>query len=121
MRVDPHYISNLVTSLQGSTANEQRLTSELSSGLRVASLSDDPVAAGQASMLNAAIAQDDSFVQTAATAQSLMQVTDSALGSVVTQITSAISAATAGVNGTENSADLKSLAQSLTGTSSRDR
>jgi len=115
MRVDPHYISNLVTSLQGSTANEQRLTSELSSGLRVASLSDDPVAAGQASMLNAAIAQDDSFVQTAATAQSLMQVTDSALGSVVTQITSAISAATAGVNGTENPADLKALAQSLSG------
>ena len=115
MRVDPHYISNLATSLQGSTASEQRLTNELSSGLRVASLSDDPVAAGQASMLNAAVAQDDSFVQTAATAQSLMQVTDSALGSVVTQITSAISAATAGVNGTENSADLKSLAQSLSG------
>jgi flagellar hook-associated protein 3 FlgL len=115
MRVDPHYINNLVTSLSSSTAAEQKLTTELSSGLRVSSLSDDPVAAGQASMLNAAIATDDTFVQTAATAQSLMQVTDSALGSVVTQLTSAITGATAGLNGTENSADLKSLAQSLAG------
>jgi len=115
MRVDPHYITNLSGSLSNATATEQKLASELSSGLRVASLSDDPVAAGQASMLNSAIAQDDTYVQTAASAQSLMQVTDSALGSVVSQITSAIAAATAGVNGTENSADLKSLAQSLSG------
>lgn len=115
MRVDPNYINNLVTSLSSSTAAEQQLTTELSSGLRVTSLSDDPVAAGQASMLNAAIAQDDTFVQTAATAQSMMQVTDAALGSVVTQLTSAISSATAGVNGTESSADLQSLAQSLSG------
>jgi len=115
MRVDPHFITNLTGSLSNATATEQRLASELSSVLHVAALSDDPVAAGQASMLNAAIAQDDTFVQTAATAQSLMQVTDSTLGSVVSQITSAISAATAGVNGTENSADLKSLAQSLSG------
>jgi flagellar hook-associated protein 3 FlgL len=115
MRVDPNYLSNVVTALDQSTTAEQQLTTELSSGLRVTSLSDDPVAAGQASMLNSAIAQDDTFVQTAATAQSLMQVTDSALGSVVTQLTSAITAATGGVNGTESSADLKSLAQSLSG------
>lgn len=115
MRVDPHYITNLVGSLSSSTSAEQKLAGELSSGLRVSSLSDDPVAAGQAAMLNAAIAQDDTFLQTAATAQSLMQVTDSALGSVVTQLTSAISAATGGVNGTESPADLKSLAQSLAG------
>lgn len=115
MRVDPHYVTSLVASLSNSTAAEQKLTTELSSGLRVASLADDPVAAGEASMLNASIAQDDTFIQTAATAQSLMQVTDAALGSVVTQLTSAISAATGGVNGTESSADLKSLAQSISG------
>ncbi|HWB32394.1 MAG TPA: flagellar hook-associated protein FlgL [Acidobacteriaceae bacterium] len=115
MQFDPHYIDGLVVSLNSATQNEQKLTGQLSSGLRVSSLSDDPVAAGQASMLNASISQDDRFVQTAATVQSLMQVTDSALGGVVTQLTSAISAATAGVNGTESSADLKSLAQQLAG------
>jgi flagellar hook-associated protein 3 FlgL len=113
MRVDPHYVNGLVASLNSSTLAEQKLTGQLSSGLRVASLSDDPVAAGQAAMLNSAIAQDDTFVQTAASAQSLMQVTDSALGSVVSQLTSALSLAVAGANGTESSADLKSLAQAL--------
>jgi flagellar hook-associated protein 3 FlgL len=99
--------------LNSSTLSEQQLTSELSSGLRVSSLSDDPVAAGQSSLLSSSISQDDSFVQTAASTQSLMQVADSALSSVVTQLTSALSLAVAGNNGTESSADLTSLSQQL--------
>lgn len=113
MRVDPHYVSGLVDSLNRSTLSEQKLTAELSSGLRVASLSDDPVAAGQASLLSSGISGDDSFVQTATTTQSLMQVTDSALGSVVSQLTSALSLAVAGNSGTRNTADLTSLSQEL--------
>jgi flagellar hook-associated protein 3 FlgL len=92
---------------------EQKLTSELSSGLAVSSLSDNPVAAGQASMLSSAISQDDTFVQTASTAESLMQVADSALGSVVTQLTSALSLAVEGNSGTENASDLMALSQQL--------
>jgi flagellar hook-associated protein 3 FlgL len=99
--------------LNNSTLAEQRLTSELSSGLAVTSLSDNPVAAGQASMLTSAISQDDTFVQTASTAESLMQVTDSALGSVVTQLTSAISLAVSGNSGTNNAADLSSISSQL--------
>jgi flagellar hook-associated protein 3 FlgL len=113
MRVDPNYVTGLVASLNNSTLSEQKLTAELSSGLRVSSLSDDPVAAGQASLLSSAISQDDSFVQSAATTQSLMQVADSALSSVVTQLTSALSLAVAGSNGTESSSDLTSLSQQL--------
>jgi flagellar hook-associated protein 3 FlgL len=113
MRVDPHYVSGLVDSLNQSTLTEQKLTTELSSGLRVSSLSDDPVAVGQASMLSTAISQDDSFVQTAASTQSLMQVTDSALGGVVTQLTTALSLAVAGNGGTDDSSDLTALSQEL--------
>jgi flagellar hook-associated protein 3 FlgL len=113
MQVDPHFVSGLVVSLNNSKLAEQKLTSELSSGLAVTSLSDNPVAAGQASMLTSAISQDDTFVQTAATAESLMQVTDSALGSVVTQLTSALSLAVSGNSGTNNAADLSSLSQQL--------
>jgi flagellar hook-associated protein 3 FlgL len=115
MRVDPNYVSGLVTSLNNSTLSEQKLTSELSSGLRVTSLSDDPVAAGQTSLLSAAISQDDSFVQTAASAQSLMQVTDSALSTVVTQLTSALSLAVQGASGTTSASSLSSIAQQLSG------
>jgi flagellar hook-associated protein 3 FlgL len=115
MRVDPHYVNGLVASLNKSTLSEQQLTTQLSSGLRVSSLSDDPVAAGQASLLSSAISQDDSFVQTASSAQSLMRVADSALGSVVTQLTSALSLAVAGNGGTLSRSDLSSLSQQLSG------
>jgi len=113
MRVDPNYVSGLVASLNSSTLAEQKLTNELSSGLAVSSLSDNPVAAGQASLLTSSISQDDSFVQTATNAQSLMQVTDSALGSVVTQLTSALSIAVEGNSGTENSSNLMALSQQM--------
>jgi flagellar hook-associated protein 3 FlgL len=99
--------------LNNSSLAEQQLTKELSSGLAVSSLSDNPVAAGQASLLGSAVSQDDTFVQTASSTQSLMQVTDSALGSVVTQLTSALSLAVSGNSGTSNAADLSSLSRQL--------
>jgi flagellar hook-associated protein 3 FlgL len=116
MRVDPNYITNLTASLDQSTSEEDTLTSELSSGLRVATLADDPVAVAQSTLLGSSIAQDDIFVQTASGETSRLQVTDSTLGDVVTQVTSAISAAVAGNNGTAlNASDLASVAQSLSG------
>jgi len=115
MQVDPHYVTGLVASLSSATLSQQQLSTELSSGLRVNSVSDDPVAAGQAALLGASVGQDDTFVQTAATTQSLMQVSDSALGSVVTQLTSALSLAVQGNDGTMNASDLKSISQQLVG------
>ena len=115
MRVDPNYISNLAAALNQSTGQENTLTSELSSGLRVASLSDGPVAAAQSMLLGSSIAKDDTFVQTASNESSRMQVTDSTLGEVVTQITSALSTAVSGNNGTLNASDLASVAQTLSG------
>jgi len=114
MRVDPNYVSGLVSSLGSSTLTEQQLSAELSSGLSVTKLSDNPMAAGQASLLGSAINQDDSFVQTAATAQSMMQLTDSALGSVVTQLTSAISVAVQGSNSTNDPTDNIAISGQLT-------
>jgi flagellar hook-associated protein 3 FlgL len=115
MRVDPNYITNLTAAVDQSAAEEDALTSELSSGLRVASLSDDPVAVAQSTLLGSAIAQDDTFVQTASNETSRLQVADSTLGDVVTQVTSALSAAVAGNNGTLNAADIASVAQELSG------
>ena len=115
MRVDPNYITNLSVSLDQSTKEEDTLTSELSSGLRVASFSDDPVAAEQSMLLGSSIAQDDTFVQTASDEASRMQVADSTLGEVVSQVTSAISTAVSGNNGTDNASDVASVAQTLSG------
>jgi len=66
-------------------------------------------------LLGNSIAQDDTFVQTASNESSRMQVTDSTLGEVVTQVTSAISTAVSGNNGTLNASDIASVAQQLSG------
>jgi flagellar hook-associated protein 3 FlgL len=115
MRVDPNYITNLSASLNQSTNVEQTLTSELSSGLRVASLQDDPVAVAQSTLLGSSIAKDVTFVQTASNESSRLQVSDSTLGEVVTQVTSALSTAVSGNNGTLNASNLASVAQALSG------
>jgi flagellar hook-associated protein 3 FlgL len=115
MRVDPNYISNLVTALDQSQLTEQQLTSELSSGVRVNSLSDDPVASGENVLLLNQIQKDDSFTQTSSLVTGNLQVADSALGSVVSQLTQAISLATSANNGTLSASDLKSISSQLAG------
>ncbi len=113
MRYDPNYVSLLTQSLSSSSAVEQRLTNELSSGLRVTTLSDDAVAASTNVGLSAAISKLDTFVASASTDQSLLQLTDSALGEVVSQITSAISLAVSAGTGTLNAANLSALTKQV--------
>ena len=115
MSFNPNYISNLTTAVDQSASQEAKLTTELSSGLRVQSLSDDPVAVAQSTLLGSSIAKDDTFVQTASSESSLLQVADSTLGDVVSQVTTALSTAVSGNNGGLNASDLASIAQSLTG------
>ena len=100
MRVDPYYVSNLVGSLDQAQSSEQQLTAELSSGVSVTSLSSNPVASGQNVLLLNQIQQDDSFTTSSTEVTGQLQVADSALGSVVTELTSAISLATSANNGT---------------------
>jgi len=47
MQVDPSYVTNLVGSLNQAQASEQQLTAELSSGVSINSLSQNPVGSGQ--------------------------------------------------------------------------
>jgi flagellar hook-associated protein 3 FlgL len=115
MRVNPLYIRSLVGSLDVSSASEQQLTAELASGSRVNSLSDDPVAVGENVLLSTQIAGDVMFSRTAASAQSLLQVSDSALSTVVSQLTTAISLATQANNGTLNASDLAAIGNQLAG------
>jgi flagellar hook-associated protein 3 FlgL len=115
MRVDPNYVTNLVSSLDQSQASEQQLTSELSSGVSITSLSQNPVASGENVLLLNQIQQDDSFTQSSSLVTGQLQVADSTLGSVVTQLTQAISLATSANNGTMNASDVKSIGNQLSG------
>jgi len=115
MRVDPNYVSNLVGSLDLAQSNQQQLTAELSSGVSVTSLSQNPVAAGQNVLLLNQIQQDDSFTQSTSLVTGQLQVADSSLGDVVSQLTQAISLATSANNGTLNSSDIKSVGNQISG------
>src|SRR6185437_7628807 len=114
MNVDPNYLQQLAAALSRTTAQQQNLSSQISSGVRLSGLGDDPVAAAQNVQFSAQIAADSVFTQTAATTTAKMQVADSTLGSVVDQINLAISVATAGNNGTNNASDRSSVAAELT-------
>jgi flagellar hook-associated protein 3 FlgL len=115
MRVDPFYVSNLAGALDQVQANDQQITSEISSGVRVTSLSQDPVASGENELLLSQMQQDDSFTESSSLVQGQLQVADSSLGSVVSQLTQAISLATGANNGTLNSSQLESVSNQLAG------
>ena len=115
MRVDPTYVSNLVSALDGAVSREQQLSNQIASGVRINALSDDPVAAGRNALLLNQIQEDDAFTRTSSLVSGQLQVADSALGSVVAQLNQAITLATSANNGTKNSSDVKAIADQLAG------
>ncbi len=115
MRINPQYIQGLVRAANQNAANQQKYSTEIATGVSVNSLADNPSAASQDFLLRSQESANDNFVQTASGVSGALQVTDTALGSVVTQITQAISLATEGNNGTLNAGDLSSIANQLTG------
>lgn len=115
MQINASYLASLTGSLNQLTTREQSLTNELSSGLAVNALSDNPVAAGENVNLSALLQQDASYQQASTSVSSVLQVQDSAVGSVISQLTQAISVATQGGNGTQNSAELETSTSELTG------
>jgi len=115
MRVDPNFIGNLASSLSQTQVLQQQLSAQLSSGARLNSLSQDPVSAGLNVLLLNQIQQDDSFTQSASMVTGQLQLADSALGSVVAQLTQAVSLATSANNGTMNTSNVKSIASQISG------
>uniref|UniRef100_E6PZE1 Putative Flagellin-like n=1 Tax=mine drainage metagenome TaxID=410659 RepID=E6PZE1_9ZZZZ len=115
MRVNPYFVTNLSSALDQTQATQQQLSTELSSGLGVTTIGQNPVDAAQNVQLLNQIQSDVSFTQTSNLAQGMLQVTNSALGSVVTQLNQAISLATEGSNGTLNASQLQAASNQLAG------
>jgi flagellar hook-associated protein 3 FlgL len=116
MRVNPFYTYNLASALSSTSDTIDKLTQQISSGSRVNSLSDDPVAAAQNEQILSQLAKDDTFTsKTSTQVEGMMQVADSALSSVVSQLNTAISVSTQGNNGTNSSYNLQAIANQLIG------
>ena len=115
MRVNPYFVTNLSGALDQTQATEQQLSTEISSGLGVTSIGQNPVAAAQNAQLLNQIGIDVSFTQSSNLAQGMLNVTDSALGSVVTQLDQAISLSTQGSNGTLSTSQMQAISNQLAG------
>jgi flagellar hook-associated protein 3 FlgL len=79
------------------------------------SLSQNPVGAGENVQLLSQIQQDDSFTQSSSLVTGQLQVADSALSSVVTELNTAISLATSANNGTMNGSNVRSVGSQISG------
>lgn len=115
MRVDPFYTYHVSSALGSTESKIEDLTNELGSGSRVNSLSDDPIAASQNEQLLSQVSRDDNFTRTATQVEGRLQVVDTALSQVVSELTTAVSVATQGINGTSNSTNFTATAEALIG------
>ncbi len=115
MQVNPFFITNLSSALDQTQATEQQLSTELSSGLGVTTIGQNPVAASQNAQLLNQIGVEDSFTQSSNLALGGLNVTDSALGGVVTQLNQAISLGSEGANGTLTLAQMQAISNQLSG------
>jgi len=88
---------------------------QVSTGKSVSVPSDNPAAAAAMVQNTIETGDVDQYTQNVSTLQTTVQSASSALSSVVTSLTQAVSLGTEGANGTNSSADLQALAQQVQG------
>jgi flagellar hook-associated protein 3 FlgL len=115
MRVNPNIYGDIVQAVNGAQSREQTALQQVSTGLRVNQPSDDPAAFGAWTQNTAAQSQAAQYQQNISSVQSLLQTADSALGTVVTSLTQAITLGVEGGTGTSNSQNQQSIAAAVSG------
>jgi flagellar hook-associated protein 3 len=112
-------VTNMVPQAQYAMQQSQQALSsalqQVSTGLRVNQLSDDPSASANMVASLAASANVDQYTSNVSSVLSQMQSADSAISSVVTSLNTAITLGTAGANGTENNANRQAIATQIEG------
>ena len=106
-------IASLVSQAATLSDRQAEIARELSTGTRLTALSKDPLAAAATVRLSSGIAQATATLTAIQTSQARLQTADSALGSVVTQLTSAVSIAVGAANDTKNVTDRTAAATQL--------
>ncbi len=114
MRVDPNRYIEIDSSIQQSEQQLQTAMSQLSSGKRVGKPSDDPLAFAHNVLSVAESVKVDTYTRNADAVLSQSQMADSALSSVVTSLTQAISIGTQ-AGGNTTAEERGSLAEQVEG------
>lgn len=115
MRVDPNNVPNMLAAIQQSEASLQTALQQVSTGKSVNVPSDNPAAAADMVQNTMETAAVDQYTQNVSGVLSTVQTADSALSSVVTSLTQAVSLGTEGANGTLSAANQQQIATQIQG------
>jgi flagellar hook-associated protein 3 FlgL len=115
MRINPDNRANLLYELSATQQQQNEALEQISSGRKIMLPSDDP--AGMAALIQnrSSARNNDQFTQNLEAIKPVLQMADSALGSVVTGLQRAITLGVEGATGTLSESDRKSVAAELTG------
>jgi flagellar hook-associated protein 3 FlgL len=115
MRINPNVVPDILAGLQESQTTLNQALEEVSTGKSVNVPSDNPAAASEMVQNTIETANVDQYTQNVTGVLSQVQAADSALSSVESSLTQAISLGTEGANGTESTADQQAIASQVQG------
>ena len=115
IRVNPDMYSIILNGLAGNTKRQDQALQQLASGQALNSLSDDPAAVASLVGLRTESSSNAQHLKNISSLTSTLQVADSALSSVVTSLTSAITLGVEGANGTLDTSNRQAIAQQIQG------
>lgn len=115
MRVNPNLVPDILAALQQSQTTLNTALQQVSTGKSVTVPSDNPVASADMVQNTIETGEVDQYTQNVSGTLAMVQTADSALGSVVSSLTQAISLGTEGANGTNSTANQQALAQQVEG------
>jgi flagellar hook-associated protein 3 FlgL len=107
MRVNPNLVPDILAGIEQSQKTLNIALQQVSTGKSVTMPSDNPAAAAEMVRNTIEAGSVDQYTQNISTVLTNVQSADSALSSVVSSLTSAISLGTQGANGTMNPSDLQ--------------
>jgi flagellar hook-associated protein 3 FlgL len=115
MRVNPNMVPDMLSAIQQSESALQTALQQVSTGKRVTLPSDNPAAASSMVQNTLETAAVDQYTQNVTGVLNKVQTADSALSSVVSSLTQAVSLGTEGANGTSSAANQQQIATQVQG------
>jgi flagellar hook-associated protein 3 FlgL len=115
MRVNPNLVPDILAAIQQSQATLNTALQQVSTGKSVSVPSDNPAASADMVQNTIESGDVDQYTQNVSGVLTMVQTADSALGSVVSALTQAISLGTEGASGTNSAANQQALAQQVQG------
>jgi flagellar hook-associated protein 3 FlgL len=115
MRVNTNLVPDILAALQQSQSTLNTALEQVSTGKSVNEPSDNPAAAADMVQNTIETSNVDQYTKNVTGELSMVQSADSALSSVVTSLTQAVTLGTEGANGTNSTANQQAIAQQVQG------